>query len=176
MDELNDKQNDWVLSLLKLQPNDKVLEIGYGTGLTIQKASKKIKKGKIYGIDVSKTMLNEASKCNETLIKSGRVEVKVADASNIPFETNFFDKIFAVHVVYFWPDISAVFKEIYRVAKPKGFLALYLVHPIIAKNKFFNSYTPKEIISSLNRVGFNKVKKKMKKFGKQQGICIFAYK
>ncbi|NJM36346.1 MAG: class I SAM-dependent methyltransferase [Rhodomicrobium sp.] len=48
----------------------------------------------------------------------------MASAASLPFADNAFDKALCVHVIYFWNDIDAAFREIARVIKPRGISAL----------------------------------------------------
>jgi ubiquinone/menaquinone biosynthesis C-methylase UbiE len=52
------------------------------------------------------------------------VKVVIAGATALPFADNAFDKALCVHVLYFWSDLRANFKEIARVLKPGGRFAL----------------------------------------------------
>jgi ubiquinone/menaquinone biosynthesis C-methylase UbiE len=69
------ERNDWAVSLLKLQPTDRVLEIGFGPGVAIQKMSEFVKEGLIWGIDHSEVMLRQASKRNKEAISADRVRL-----------------------------------------------------------------------------------------------------
>lgn len=176
MDKLNDSQNNWVISLLNLCDVDRVLEIGFGTGRTLGKVSNIISLSKIYGIELSETMLKVAEKSLKKKIESGSVELQVVKSDVYPYSNNFFTKVFAVHVVYFWNDLISVFSEIFRVTSKKGLLALYFVSPIIFPSKEFHEYDEKEIILNLSNVGFQDIQVRYKKFGRQNGICILATK
>lgn len=176
MDSMNNLQNDWVLSLLNLQKTDIALEIGFGTGKTIRKALNKITEGKIYGIELSDTMIDEATELLHNEITRGQVKLIKSDSEKLPFADNSLDKIYAAHVVYFWKDINKVISEIYRVNKVCGITAIYFVSPILEPSPYFHEYTDKEIINSLKNTGFNTVEVQRKKFDKQNGICILAKK
>jgi ubiquinone/menaquinone biosynthesis C-methylase UbiE len=176
MDAMNDLQNDWVLSLLNLQTKDIVLEIGFGTGKTIQKALSLIHAGKIYGVELSDTMLEEASQLLNKEILSEQVKLSKGNPEQLPYKDGQFDKIYAVHVVYFWKDISKVFSELYRVNKSGGITAIYFVSPILEPSPYFHEYSSEEIVSGLQTAGFGTIEVQRKKFGKQNGICILARK
>jgi hypothetical protein len=47
----NLERNEWAISLLNLQPSGRVLEIGFGPGVAIQKMSEIVIHGVIWGID-----------------------------------------------------------------------------------------------------------------------------
>jgi len=59
-------------------------------------------------------------------IEQGRVRLEVGDSSRLPFPANHFDKAYAVHTIYFWADPVAHLREIHRVLKPGGTLAIGL--------------------------------------------------
>ena len=99
------------LDLLNLQPNDKALELGFGHGKTISKGSVFLKSGIFSGINISKTMLSVAKKNNKHLIDGGKVELKLAEVENIPFEDDYFDKVISVHTIYFWENLSNSINE-----------------------------------------------------------------
>jgi ubiquinone/menaquinone biosynthesis C-methylase UbiE len=50
----NRQRNSWVVSLLDVQPADRILEIGFGPGLAIVELSRRIgDTGHVYGIDLT---------------------------------------------------------------------------------------------------------------------------
>lgn len=110
----------WGLSKLYIYDNANILDIGCGGGKTIEILSDKIQHGKIFGIDYSEEAVLTPSKLNEKDIKSGKVIIKQASVSLIPFSDNYFDIITAIQTHYFWPDLKNNVKEVNRVLKPKG--------------------------------------------------------
>ncbi len=176
MDELNASQNNWVLSLLNFQSSDRVLEIGFGTGKTLGKVSKIIKEGKIYGIELSDTMINVASKKFKNEISHGLIEFHKGNSESLPFPDNLFNKIFSVHTVYFWKSLNKVFSQLFRVSKIGGITAIYFVSPILAPTEVFHEYNQAEIVQELTIVGYKDIQIQKKKFGEQNGVCILAKK
>src|SRR5690348_3311624 len=76
------------LQLLDLKKGIKLLEVGYGRGeLLLHCCEKGIK---AYGVDYSKDAYNIAKKL---LKKYPNAEVKVADARDLPYKDNTFDRI-----------------------------------------------------------------------------------
>ena len=176
MDSMNNKQNDWVLSLLNLRPADRVLELGFGTGKTLKKVSKIVTTGRIYGVDSSETMYAAASRLLDKEISSGIVTLYKGDAEYLPDIRASITKIFAVHVVYFWKDLGEVFSQLFRLAAKNCLLAIYFVSPTISPTTVFREYSKDEITRVLSLVGFKKADVKYRKFGKQNGICILVRK
>ena len=67
--------NDFVSELMSVQPNDRIIEIGFGTGNLIKKMAQHINKGFIEGVDLSSTMLSIAQKRNKNSIENGKVKI-----------------------------------------------------------------------------------------------------
>lgn len=120
-------ENLWTVSVLKAQPTDKILELGFGAGFAIQELAKVVTQGRIAGVDYSKMMVRAACWRNAELIKQGRADLRWADASTLPFEDNTFDKAFSIHSIYFWPHPLKALAEVRRVLKPDGLLALTIL-------------------------------------------------
>jgi ubiquinone/menaquinone biosynthesis C-methylase UbiE len=112
--------NEHALRLLHLMPTDHVLEVGFGHGRTIQLAADKLPHGLVAGVDLSEQMLRMASRRNRHHIAAGRVALKLSDAMPLPFPDGSFDKVYCVHVLYFWPEPRDQMREILRVLKPAG--------------------------------------------------------
>ena len=68
----NRQRNRWVVSLLDVQPAERVLEIGFGPGLAVAELVR-AGAGHVYGIDHSGVMLRQASRRNAAAIRAGRV-------------------------------------------------------------------------------------------------------
>ncbi len=129
MDIYNREDNHWTISLLDIRETSKVLEIGFGTGLAIADAAKKMIHGRIYGIELSETMQKVAQKRNQNAVKSGRVSLQLGNVMALPFEDNYFDIVYSINCIYFWEPPTQGLAEIYRVLKPEGTVA------ITARNK-----------------------------------------
>jgi ubiquinone/menaquinone biosynthesis C-methylase UbiE len=117
-------ENERALELLDLQPRDHVLDVGCGHGRTLARAARAVPEGFVAGVDVSERMVRMATRRNAELVQRGRVEVRLADSCRVPYPDQHFDKVCAVHVLYFWPDPLANLREIHRVMKPGARLVL----------------------------------------------------
>jgi ubiquinone/menaquinone biosynthesis C-methylase UbiE len=114
----------WTISLLDIQPASRVLEIGFGPGVSTQIASEKADRGFVAGIDHSGTMVQAARKRNADAIKAVRVELRQCDVSSLPYPDETFDIAFSLHSIYFWHDPVSCLRELRRVLKPGGLLAI----------------------------------------------------
>jgi cyclopropane fatty-acyl-phospholipid synthase-like methyltransferase len=120
----NLERNDWSISLLNLQPSDRVLEIGFGPGVTIQKMSKIVIYGVIWGIDHSEVMFRQASKRNQHAISVGRVRLVLTSISQLPSFDDLFDKILAVNNFHNWDNKTDVLRRLKEQLRTGGIIAL----------------------------------------------------
>ena len=120
----NEYDATWTISLLDIQPESRILEIGFGPGVSTQLASEKATDGFVAGIDHSDTMVQIARKRNADAIKSGRMEINQGDVASLPYPDEFFDKVFSIHSIYFWAKPVECLVELRRVLKPGGLIAI----------------------------------------------------
>src|SRR5215216_962751 len=114
----------WTVSILDIQPYHRVLEIGFGPGVSTQIASQKTSNGFVAGIDHSKTMVQAASNRNAPAIQAGRVELRQGNVSALPYPDEMFDIVFSLHSIYFWAAPLNCLKELRRVLKTGGLLGV----------------------------------------------------
>lgn len=173
---------DWTIRQLEIRPADRVLEIGFGTGYGIRQAAALAAQGMVAGVDFSETMLRQATSLNASGIAAGRIELRLGDASALPYSDDSFNKIFATNVVYFWKEPVATLREIRRVMKPGGRLALYVISKDdIAKFKVtqtgvYRLYKGEELAALLGQAGFRQARFVTKPEKHRTGICAIAEK
>jgi ubiquinone/menaquinone biosynthesis C-methylase UbiE len=120
----NLERNEWAISLLNLQPSDRILEIGFGPGVTIQKMSGIVTDGLIWGVDHSEVMFRQASNRNQRAISAGRVRLALTSVSQLPSFDGPFDKILDVNGFQFWDNKIDVLKRLSEQLRPGGIIAL----------------------------------------------------
>jgi ubiquinone/menaquinone biosynthesis C-methylase UbiE len=79
---------------------------------------------------------------NRRLVRAHLIDISVAGVDNLPYADASFDKALCVHVVYFWNDIGAAFRETSRILRPGGRAAFVLR---IAANKAAVSTAPPDV-------------------------------
>jgi ubiquinone/menaquinone biosynthesis C-methylase UbiE len=105
----------------------RLLDVGCGSGpYTIFMARAVGKGGLVYALDIQRDMLAKledklALPQNKDIIN---VHPILADAANLPLEDNSLDLALIVSVTREFPDGHKVFKDIKRVLKPNGLLAV----------------------------------------------------
>jgi len=124
MTRTNEGCGAWVTELLEIEPNDTVLEVGFGPGVIVQRLSKLALRGHVAGIDPSRAMLEQARARNATAIQKGCVDLRRGSVGRLPFDDNSFEKVLAINSMQVWPDAAAGLREIRRVMKPAARVAL----------------------------------------------------
>jgi ubiquinone/menaquinone biosynthesis C-methylase UbiE len=115
---------DWGLKHVLIEKRFTILDVGCGGGRTIQKLAAVATEGMLYGIDYAKGSVAASRGKNAQLIRAGRVEIKQASVSQLPFPENKFDLVTAVETHYYWPDLVKDMREILRVLKPGGTMVI----------------------------------------------------
>lgn len=114
----------WVAGLLEVGGRDRVLEVGFGPGAVLRRLSEMVPDGTVAGSDPSPEMIRQARARNAAAIKTGRVVLRQAAAERMPYPDAGFDKALAVNSMQVWPDAGAGLRELRRVLRPGGRLAL----------------------------------------------------
>ena len=122
---------------LNVQPNERILEVGVGTGLALPMYPRHCQ---IVGIDLSEGMLEKAK---ERASAHGLSHVRLyrMDAGAMEFPDDSFDTVVAAYVVTAVPDYRSVVSEMIRVCRPGG--------RIVMLNHFSNG---NKLIAAVERV------------------------
>ena len=154
--------NDAALRALAPQPGDRVLEVGFGHGRTIERAGAMVGHGLVAGIDASEEMVRMATRRCRRLVEAGRVRLALADSASIPYPDRFFDKAFTIHTIYFWDDPERHLRELGRVLRNGARLVLgfHASKEAMAADfpaSVYSFYTVEEVRLLLQQVGFAEV-------------------
>jgi SAM-dependent methyltransferase len=106
-----------VLALMRIAPDENVLDIGCGGGWLSRLIAPRLPDGRMVGMDVSDEMVRHARRNCAALDNCVFV---VGGADEIPWEPNFFTKIISVESSYYWPDPAQGIREIFRVLREGG--------------------------------------------------------
>ena len=135
LSRINEQVNHAVFRLLALQDGMGLLEIGFGNGKLLDALMQRAENLTYTGIDISATMVSEAVRNNASFVAAGRAAFHLAAADAIPFPDATFDRVFAVNVIYFWPQPESALREIRRVLCPTGTSIIAAVDPETAKTE-----------------------------------------
>ncbi len=98
-----------------------VLDVACGTGMYMRSIAKRA--AKVYGIDISQGMLEQARKLAKKACLNNIILAR-ADVEKLPFPDQFFDAACCSGALHLFPDTVKAFKEISRVLKPESPLAV----------------------------------------------------
>jgi phosphatidylethanolamine/phosphatidyl-N-methylethanolamine N-methyltransferase len=121
---------------MHIQPGERVLEVGVGTGINL---SLYPKEASITGIDFSEAMLEKA---RDRVARKGIRGIRLLqmDAADLKFADSSFDIVYAPYLISVVPDPLTVAREMHRVCRPGG--------RIIFLNHFLS---PNPILSRIER-------------------------
>jgi len=174
--------NGFVNVLMAIQPDDRVLEIGCGTGKLIKIMAKKIDKGMIEGIDFSPTMVKIAQRRNKKSMAKGIVKIVEDNFEDITYAKENFTKACSVNILYFWNNPESTVKKVFEVLKPGAqFVVAFEDINQLKQRKLsddvFQLYTVSAVKKLLTNAGFlNGVRIETRKKRKLSFHCAVAIK
>ena len=172
----NKQRSWWVLPLLDIHQNDRVLEVGFGSGIDIQRVSEMAIDGFVAGVDHSPVMVEHARRRNAAAIRKGLAEVSLGSASQLPFPDESFDKIFSINVAQFWPDAVSPMREMRRVLRIGGVVAIAVQPRSQGPAERAARETARSLVENLRRAGFSDVRLESKRMKPAATVCAVAVK
>lgn len=103
------------LKRLNIEPTEKLLDIGCGTGALLQAISLKHPSVDLIGIDISVEMLRVATNKHMK-----RCSLVTGNARHLPFRPNSFDVVVSCNALHYVRKPEECLLEIARVLKPRG--------------------------------------------------------
>jgi S-adenosylmethionine-diacylgycerolhomoserine-N-methlytransferase len=134
---------DGLLDDLALKAGERVLEIGCGTGRNLVGAAKRYPQARLYGLDISREMLQSAGSALQRASAESRARLAVADAMKfdpVPlFGAARFECVYFSYTLSMIPDWRAAIAQAVQVLKPGGRLHIVDFGGCEALPKFFKS-------------------------------------
>jgi ubiquinone/menaquinone biosynthesis C-methylase UbiE len=127
MARLTAEANGWMVRLLEVRPDDRVLDVGCGPGLAVAAAAAVAQRGLVVGVDASATMVRQARRTNRAALRDGRVEIHQGRAEHLTFPEGNFTKVCSLNSVQFWAPPELGLRELHRVLRPGGLAAVVLM-------------------------------------------------
>ena len=175
MARLSGRRNAWIISQLDVQPEDRILEVGFGPGAAIGVLADLARNGSVVGIDSSLLMLRQASRRNARVMRAGRVQLHQGSALALPFEDASFEKVLTINSVQIWPDSFAGIKEMQRVLKPGGLINVAL-QPVWVRTDPEVRKIGEDLVELLKRASFQQTRLEFKPMKPMACVCTLGIK
>lgn len=169
----NRERNTWVVSLLEIEPGDRVLEIGFGPGLAIEVIARLAVDGYVCGIDHSEVMVTQASKRNSEAVRSGRVDLRLGSAESLPTFEEPFDKILAVNTIQFVADPVECLRSLLHLLRPGGRIAIAHQPRCPGATDETSATRGRQLAAQLTQSGFSDVRVQTQRL-KPAVVCVLG--
>jgi SAM-dependent methyltransferase len=169
--------NNLALQVLRLTPEDHVLEVGFGGGDLIARMARVLIRGHVTGVDFSRDAVDVCAKRFKKLIETGMIDLHCANVEELPSDDSTFTKVCTVNTIYFWQIPLAVLAQFRRVLKENGTLVVCFTPRAVMEKRSatrhgFTLYEPEEVKALFATAGFRDVHLV---FGRHHlGECIAA--
>lgn len=124
LDKANARMNQLTLERLAINPEDRVLEVGFGGGDLLEQILTSTQREFVAGVDRSVAMVRLVSRRLRSYIQAAKAEVRCGDIEALPYRDGEFTKLCSVNTIYFWRDPSVALTECRRVLRPGGQILL----------------------------------------------------
>jgi O-methyltransferase/aklanonic acid methyltransferase len=162
---------------MPLAPGARVLDIATGKGAVLLPAARRVgPEGHVIGIDLSGAILHETERIARAEGLTN-VELRKMDAEHLEFPDQSFDAVTCAFAIFFFPNADAALREMYRVCKPGGCLAIsnfnktplpfnpglpmliqqFMAYQVKVQTTTRFAYTPQEVEALLSRSGFSSI-------------------
>jgi arsenite methyltransferase len=112
-----------LIELCQIIDDNYVLDVGCGAGVTPCFIARRCN-CRVVGVDILPAMVEKSRERAAAERLTDRVEFRVADAQDLPFEDNLFDAVITESVTAFPSDKQQAVNEYVRVTKPGGYVGL----------------------------------------------------
>jgi SAM-dependent methyltransferase len=118
------------ISALDLRPEQRVVEVGFGGGLSLPFLLRAVgEHGQVFATETSEAMLTRARRRFIVARLRGRLRVEQAVVEALPLGDGSFDAAMSLNTISFWTDVDVGMRELARVLRADGRLVLGVPDP-----------------------------------------------
>ena len=176
MDKKNEDRSDFTLSKLQVQEGDQLLEVGFGSGRTLEKVQGLLKGGgKVIGVDHSEVMVRKAVQRNQLAISQGKMELYCNCLWDFSTPEDHYDTIYASNVHEFWENPVTEIRYMRELLKEGGKLVMVSQPKWLKSNGYINQAIQQMTAQFLD-AGFENITSDYQKTKSGTCLAIIGYK
>lgn len=120
---------NWGFENIDMNVFDRILDIGCGSGNSLAMMYAENQEAYYEGIDISEVSVKAAKENNVSAIRTGHMNVRLGNVTDVPYAAEIFDLAVTVESFYYWKEYDKAMDEVARVLKPTGkFLVILEAH------------------------------------------------
>jgi ubiquinone/menaquinone biosynthesis C-methylase UbiE len=169
----NVQRNKWAVELLDVQPTDRVLELGCGPGVAVAALAGRATRGLVVGVDHSEVMIRQARRRNAAAIRQGRVRLIHSPVERLQVIDGPFDAAVAVNNVGMWPEPTTQLRDIGRLLRPGGRIALVSQPRCLGATAATSAEAADRLRALLSQAGFRDLRSEMLELN-PPAACVLA--
>jgi len=170
----NQERSAWTVDLLDVQPDDRILELGYGPGLGLEAALGRLTTGRLVGLDHSTTMRNMAARRLRSARSSVQPDLRVGSAETLPHDLGTFDKVFSCNVWLFWTDPVTVLGQLRCHLAPGGTVAVTHLPRHAGATRETTIRAADTITAQLVDAGYSGLRQELLELDSVPAVCVLA--
>jgi arsenite methyltransferase len=151
-------------------PGKVVADLGFGGGIGLSLLLDRVgNSGVVYGIDISRDMLNRARSRYAAEVGAGRLKLVEGSLTELPVGDGSLDAAITVNTLYFVPELGRACAELFRVLRPGGLLVVGIGDPDMMGRLPFSGYVTlrsvADVAAAIRNAGFELVEQRQLRKG-----------
>ena len=180
---LNRANRTFVLAAVEaagVAPGSAAADLGFGGGVGLRLLLDSVgPSGRVYGVDVSRTMLERARVRFADEWAAGRLELTAGSLVDLPLGEDSVDAVITVNTFYFLEDPRPALREIARVLRPGGRVVIGIGDPdemarIPVTAHGFHLRPAQEIVEAMTSVGLRDAHDQPPALGKRRAHLLLG--